>query len=350
MDPGTYEHRVVRLYLSHQPNESIDVQFSFAIINDVGKHQFETGPVGGSTMCWAPYAHGMTRRGWQNFALYSDVIKHLVKGSLIVEVRMKVTGSGNGGNRLICPFTPGNPLTKNILNMFMDEATADIVFEVRSSGLAIDTQKKAKNSTIFHAHRFILQQWAQSLGELCKSGEEITTIEISDVSPHIFHQLLYFSYGGEVKKEDMSDNEMDLIDASDKYGVVGLKFEAEASLVASTTFTMENVMDILLYADGKNCALLKEAAIDFLAENAEEGIKQLSFDHCPGHLVKDLLTIMARGKKATSANQDSSDLSTTRVCALRKMLHEKGLDADGSREMMIARLEQNFSIACDDEA
>lgn len=30
-----------------------------------------------------------------------------------------------------------------------------------------------------------------------------------------------------------------------------------------------------------------------------------------------------------------------RVNTLRKLLHEKGLDVDGSREMMVARLEEN---------
>jgi len=44
--------------------------------------------------------------------------------------------------------------------------------------------------------------------------------------------------------------------------------------------------------------------------------------------MKDLLVAM-----------DSDDI--TRVSTLREKLHAKGLDIDGSREAMIARLEQN---------
>ena len=48
---------------------------------------------------------------------------------------------------------------------------------------------------------------------------------------------------------------------------------------------------------------------------------------------------MNRGDSGTSANTNN-DLSTMRVNDLRKMLNDKGLDVDGSREMMIARLEE----------
>jgi hypothetical protein len=60
------------------------------------------------------------------------------------------------------------------------------------------------------------------------------------------------------------------LDAADKYGVVSLKLEAEAAYVESTKITVDNAMDNLLYADAKNCALLKEAVIDFLTDNGRE--------------------------------------------------------------------------------
>ena len=58
-----------------------------------------------------------------------------------------------------------------------------------------------------------------------------------------------------------------------------------------TTFTIENVMEYLLYAESKNCALLKEAAsMDYIVENKAEVIKKLSFtDTVPGTLMRDLL-------------------------------------------------------------
>ena len=57
-----------------------------------------------------------------------------------------------------------------------------------------------------------------------------------------------------------------------------LKLEAEAAYVKSTDITMDNAMDNLLYADAKNCALLKEAVMNFLAENSAEAYEKISFD------------------------------------------------------------------------
>ena len=51
-------------------------------------------------------------------------------------------------------------------------------------------------------------------------------------------------------------------------------------------------------------------------------------ENVPGHLMTDLLTAV-----------DMDD--NIRVSTLRKKLHEKGLAVDGSREAMIALLEEN---------
>ena len=55
--------------------------------------------------------------------------------------------------------------------------------------------------------------------------------------------------------------------------------------------------------------------------------------------MKDLLTAVNRNVHKGST--DANDFSMMRVSTLRKMLDEKGLDVDGSREAMITRLEQS---------
>ena len=90
-------------------------------------------------------------------------------------------------------------------------------------------------------------------------------------------------------EEELKTHTKDIIDAADKYSIVNLKLEAEAEYVKSTDITMDNAMDNLLYADAKNCALLKEAVIDFLAENSIEAAEKISFNDVPGHLMKDLV-------------------------------------------------------------
>jgi len=69
-------------------------------------------------------------------------------------------------------------------------------------------------------------------------------------------------YGRKVSENKMKSHAKEIIDMADRFGVCGLKLEVEACLVKTTTFTVENVMDHLHFADMKNCALLKEAILD----------------------------------------------------------------------------------------
>jgi hypothetical protein len=124
-----------------------------------------------------------------------------------------------------------------------------------------------------------------------------------------------------------------------------LKLEAEACLVESTTFSLEDVMEHLIYADSINCALLKETAMDYILKNKAEVLKKMvSFDDVPSTLMRDLLAAVARGEReegGTDGNNAEVQFSTMRISELRRKAHEKGLEVDGSREMLIAALKEN---------
>ena len=125
----------------------------------------------------------------------------------------------------------------------------------------------------------------------------------------------------------------------------------EASYVKTTPIGIDNMMDNLLYADSKNCALLKEAVIDFVVENGNNILGKVSFDNVPGGIVTDILTAITR-EKNKGANMDSIyeyRFNTMRVSELRTKLDEKGLDVDGSREAMIATLQESFQKKADVE-
>jgi hypothetical protein len=137
----------------------------------------------------------------------------------------------------------------------------------------------------------------------------------------------------------MKSQTKEIIDAADRYGVSNLKLEAEAYCVASTTFTVDNVLDHLFYADSKNCALLKEAAMDFIAKNKVEVIDKICFDDMvPGTFIRDVLVATARGEHYQHGDDQFDQFTTMRVTELRQKAHEKGLNVDGSREMLIAAL------------
>jgi len=130
---------------------------------------------------------------------------------------------------------------------------------------------------------------------------------------------------------------------------VNLKLEAEACYVKSNEITIDNMIDILLYADSKNLALLTEAVMDYIIENKHSIIGKVSFSDVPSDMMTDLLTAMARGHPSESGNGDedmeeSIKYNTMRVGTLRKMLDEKGLDVDGSREAMIALLSKSMML------
>ena len=59
-------------------------------------------------------------------------------------------------------------------------------------------------------------------------------------------------YGMKISNDDMKSHAKEIINAADRYGVSSLKLEAEVCLVNATSFSMENLKDILLYADSKN--------------------------------------------------------------------------------------------------
>jgi len=126
----------------------------------------------------------------------------------------------------------------------------------------------------------------------------------------------------------------------DKFGVSNLKLEAEAIFVDNTKISMDNMLELLLYADSMNCALLKEAVLDFIVENGLAVLDKVAMSEIPQGLFGDLLTAMTRekeNKKASSADK----LTIMTVSELRKRLDDLGLEVDGSRESLIATLREH---------
>jgi hypothetical protein len=283
--------------------------------------------------------------GWDDFMKRSDILdpsKNILdsNGTLRVKVQMKEEPK--------TAFVPPNSFANMMKALFLDEASADICFEVTMPAEE-EGSDTAASDDLFHAHCLILDTCAPMLAALCGSSEngEMAIATITDVSPKIFRHLLCHVYGGSVPKDDLKAHAKAIIDASNKYSIVNLKLEAEEAYVDSTEITIDNVMDNLLYADAMNLALLKEVAIDFLADNGEELLTSVSFNDLPGHVVKDMLVATTR-KKKEAVPETAYDYETCTYCAhglslmsvndLRRMMYETDYDADGSREAMIEAL------------
>ena len=243
-------------------------------------------------------------------------------------------------------YIPSTPFIKNMLQLFMEEESADVVFRVwGKQGVATNPNKVAKIApTNFYAHRLILQKSASSMAEICgeEGGESMTVVPNGDIKPEIFRRVLYFVYGGDVPEEVLETDAREIIDAADKFGVTNLKLQAEASFVKTTTISIDNLLENLLYAESKNCALPNEAVIDFVVDNGTEFLDKVRLDDVPAGMFRYRLTAVAR-KEGSNSNTggDERQLSMLRVSELRKKLDEKGFDVDGSREAMIATLKEN---------
>jgi speckle-type POZ protein len=348
--PGGYDladdrYSYVSIYLNHQSEGSITTTYDLMIIDKFGKKKKTSQ----TTNDFKGMGDGT---GWPEFIKRSDILDESQNildgnGTLTFGVSIKEDSSD--------VFVPNNPFQKIVLqDLFLNVETADACFEVVCSAEAKrgKKKKKAKASEIFHAHSLILKKCAPMLADLFDLEDndgKLATATIADVKPDIFRHLLYYVYGGSVAEEDLKTHAKAIIDAADKYSIVNLKLEAEAAYVKSTDMAMDNVMDNLLYADAKNCALIKEAAMNFLAANHYEAAEKISFSDVPGHLMKDLLIAFGRSSNSKKDTNGSADeLTTLSVSDLRRKLAEKGLDVDGSREAMIESI-KNSAMELDDD-
>jgi hypothetical protein len=86
--------------------------------------------------------------------------------------------------------------------------------------------------------------------------------------------------------------------------------------------------------------------MDFIVENKVEVLEKVSLNDASGGLLADVLAAVARGETIRNGNAvpsacEGDQYITMSVSELRSKADKKGLDVDGSREMLIAALKQS---------
>jgi hypothetical protein len=233
-------------------------------------------------------------------------------------------------------FIPTNPCFGEILTHCNHQDSADIVFDVDEPGGGIQR---------FYAHRMILRMSAPSLAEYCDGvaasssvADSLLVVPVSNVRHAVFHHLLYYVYGGIIAAEILKELSREIIEFADRFGLGHLKVLAEGYYVESTKINVGNFFELYHFSDTKKCALLKETVMNFILDNVTQ-VMQL-FHGVDGSqsesMITDLLTALAK-----RAGLDGF-FKTMSVVNLRKKLDERGLDVDGTHEMLVDSLERSY--------
>ena len=252
-------------------------------------------------------------------------------GSLCVDVDLQVGVPRSSSYK---PVNSTKADMAKVLDMACEE-NSDVVFQV--------------GDRTFHCLSGLLQVRAPELYALASEYDKCTPIPISGVCPDTFQLLILTVYGGEIPDDKKTFDDLKaLISAADRFGSTNSKLLAEYELVKSNSIHVDNVAEVLLFADGTNCALIKEAAISCFFSNPNgvrktEGYARLK--ESP-HVLEELLfeAAEAREKRPASHAQHERDYKRMRVSDLRSKLDGKGLDVDGSREMLVSRLEEADAV------
>ena len=260
--------------------------------------------------------------------------KACINGNLIVEVGLQVATQR---------FLPSNPYISDMLKL-LEEAkhddTSDVIFEVWKGRAT----KSKRGKECFPAHRAILKLRAPTLAALAEGCDSVTPIPIEDVDPDTFQQALRHIYTGEIPcQEFMANDAQSFVRLGDRFGCVRLKLAAE-SYLASEGFTVQNLAELILFADGHNFSLLKDSAIEYFVEHSVDVIQSEGFGMIQESttIMTELMTALAEStqKRAAASNRDEGGSNKRRrVATVLQELDDKGLDLDGPYETLVQRLE-----------
>ncbi|KAL7514845.1 hypothetical protein ACHAXN_012255 [Cyclotella atomus] len=240
---------------------------------------------------------GYTTEGYQDFINREKFIQesqdYLQDGALVVKIQMKLHEGAYHSK--IYPKCPSNDY----------DFSEHLCFDDGEEGETSDITFKVKGTT-FSAHKFIIKTKAEELYVMCQSSSKSSPFEINDVDSEVFGIMLSYLYGGNVLPEDWQRHSKAILKAVSKYGFTNLKEEAEFWYARSLKFTVDNVIDDFMEADGNSYPLVRDAAKKFILEHGEKIVESDSFAklHESLPLMKE---VMAAAFKSNKRKRDEAE-------------------------------------------
>ncbi|XP_065838694.1 speckle-type POZ protein B-like [Oscarella lobularis] len=155
----------------------------------------------------------------------------------------------------------------------------------------------------FPAHKAILAARSPVFNAMFEHPMEESRkgkVEIDDISPEVFKDLLRFIYTGTVAEESLQTNADDLLAASDKYQLDRLRLMCEETLCSN--LNSENAADVLVLADRHSGSQLKSIAIDYINSHPEEVMETDGWKS----LVKNNAQLVADAFRALACSPDAA--------------------------------------------
>eukprot|EP00956_Cyclotella_meneghiniana_P032930 scaffold92217_cov68-Cyclotella_meneghiniana.AAC.1 len=242
----------------------------------------------------------------------NDILKD---GALCFDVTIQVK------DRRDKHYDPKSNLSKRMMKLLESGDGADASFKV--------------GDQMFPVHSNILRTNAPTLAIAnLLDQEERSSVTIEGISAPVFKLVLEFIYA----EHRPTDKEIichakELIYAVNRYELVDLKMIVEHTLVRECIFRKYNVCDWIIFADAQSCPLLKEYATSFLLLNVREVLKS---EH--SKRLRESSKLLAEILMLVSDNNEGRE--TLAVNELRKELHKRKLNVDGSKEMLVRRLDE----------
>ena len=212
------------------------------------------------------------------------------------------------------------------------------------------SKQESDATFVLRDHRFDFHRWifhllpGTFLADLVQQASpDCNEFPITDTDPDLFEMLLYFLYTEELPPHfEEKDHAIELCKLADRFGCIDLKLLVESRIVDSELLLFEETaMEMALFADSFNCALLREAAVKLIVAN---------LSHLPSHKgwdefkeSKSLLSEVVRTQAVFQPHTSGNPLEYLSVGELRNLASEKGLEIDGSREQLINLLKAHPS-------
>lgn len=264
------------------------------------------------------FENAKTGHGCPEIVKRDKALTLLTNGDLLIEVDLQVHVDSAQ------PLLPKYNFPRAMLDLLQSGKRSDVTYIV--------------GGTEFRAHLCVLDTGAPILAELADDAESGENIIIENVDHAMFKALLECVYGADppplgVMKRDARG----VLDVADRFGCVNLKLYAESWLVESD-LNKSTAAELLLLAEAKSCALLKESAMKVIKANAKSVMASPGWED-----VMKSTTLTAEIMEAALVPQSfvaggDDDVEKMDVTTLRRKLQEEDLSEDGTRKMLVDRI------------